>query len=94
MKPLLLLLLLFTLFSCDQDPPYPNHGCVVGIHKTRMVKEVIGCWHEDVYKASGEQATADKAADKAGVPRVNVSIKEQYMDIHFSQDEDCDCHVY
>jgi hypothetical protein len=94
MKTLLLLLLLLTLFSCDQDPPYPNHGCVVGIHKTRMVKEVIGCWHEKVYKASGSQAAADSAADLEHVSRVDVSVKDNYMDIQFSQDEDCDCRVY
>lgn len=94
MKALLILLLSLLLFSCEEQPPYPNHGCVVGIHKTRMVKEVIGCWHEDVYKASDSQAAADSAADKARVERVDVSVKANYTDIHFSQNEDCDCHVY
>jgi hypothetical protein len=94
MKVLLLFLLLLMFARCEQEPPYPDHGCVVGIHKNRMVKEVIGCWHEDVYKASANQAAADSAADNAGVPRINVSMKEDYLDIQFSQDEDCDCQVY
>lgn len=94
MKVVLLFLLLIGLSGCKQETPYPDHGCVVGIHKTRLVKEVIGCWHENVYKASDDQSKADSAADHAGVPRIDVSVKEAYLDIQFSQDEDCDCQVY
>ena len=92
MKQILLLLVVILCFSCfKENRPYPLHGCITGIHKTRMVKEVIGCWHRDIHAVGSDQHAADSVADRLGIPRVNVTIKDEYTQIHFSADEECTC---
>lgn len=92
MRPILLFLIVLLCFSCFKDEgPYPLHGCITGIHKTRMVKEVIGCWHREIHAVGTDQHAADSVAFKLGLPRVDVSVKEDYTQIHFSADEECTC---
>jgi hypothetical protein len=87
--PLVFLLLL----SCGKDDKkdYPNHECVTGFHKTRQVREKIGCWHREMINCGTNQACADKVAEKYGIPKRNVEILVNYTQLQYEKNEDCNC---